>query len=219
MLICTISAFHLKLPSNVSHRLSFWKKFVNREFWDESGSKAGQWITALLMPELAVFWASKDYYDALKDYNFMKDKCDGWELKHSFFASMGGFVLDSHGEMLSGKMLYEANACLDKAVCRKLKYEISDKSKADVLSKSVAIVQITRFLLETLARAANALPISPLEYFTCAQVFCALLMYIFWFDKPHGVQEKIRLEMLNQNQDTETNRRVSKSNTKREFKY
>lgn len=71
--------------------------------------------------------------------------------------------------------------------------DISDKSKNDVLNKCIAVVQIGRFLLAMIARAAASLSISPLEYFTCAQVICALLVYVFWFDKPYDVQEPIRI--------------------------
>ena len=110
------------------------------------------------------------------------------------FARMKGFTLEDGDSVKSGRELLNRGATLTENRCKQLEFEIADKSKADVLSKTIAVVQITRFLLETIARAANALPISPLEYFTCAQVFCALFTYIYWFDKPHGVQEKIRLE-------------------------
>lgn len=234
MVICTISAVHIDLPFNTSHRLEFGEKLFTIDFWLEMARKVVIWSIALLMPEVAVFWASKDYFGALKDQAYMKTKFDSWTFKHSMFAIMKGFALrvdesrnrpsyqdrgdpddskrrnfkdlmvavtrrfrfseDGYKEVDSGRRLLGRGAVLNDKICEQLGHEISDKSKADVLTKLISIVQITRFLLETIARAANALPISPLEYFTCAQVFCALLMYIFWFDKPHGVQEKIRLE-------------------------
>lgn len=124
----------------------------------------------------------------------MKKNCAGWKFKHSTFARMKGFSLDIDDNINSGYQLLLQGAILDVDSCDRLGWEISDKSKADVLTKSIAIIQITRFLLEISARTASSLPISPLEYFTCAHVFYALTMYIYWFDKPCGVQEKIRLE-------------------------
>lgn len=195
MAICTISAMHFDLTNNTSHRLGFREKIVSREFWKAIGRKLGIWSAGLLMPEILANNACYDYYRALRDHAFMKTECENWTFKLSMFAGMNGFSLEDGDVIDSGRTLLRRGVILDADVCKRLEYEISDKSKADVLTKSIAIIQITRFLLEIIARAASSFPISPLEYFTCAQVFCALLMYVFWFDKPHGVQEKTRLRV------------------------
>lgn len=117
-----------------------------------------------------------------------------WTLQHSFFALMGGFTLEDGDCVGSGLELYERGAILTESACEKYTCEINDKAKADVLTKAIAILQITRLLLEEIDRACNGLPISPLEYFTCAQVFAALFMYAYWLEKPHGVRERIKVE-------------------------
>lgn len=149
------------------------------------------YMSGLLIPEVVVMGACGDYIEALEDFLYMEEY-DGWTLKHSFFVKMQGFYID--GQMVgSGRDLIKSGANLDKAKCEQLRRDIDDKSKADLLTKSIAVIQIIRFLLEMIARAATSLPLSPLEYFTCAQVVCALLTYIFWFDKPHNVREPLRL--------------------------
>ena len=192
MIICTVSAVHFDLPEDYSHRLPLWKKLRSGSFWKVSARKTFIILVGLVAPEFIVWWACGDYYEALRDYAFMKDKCDGWTLRHSFFAAMGGFKLTGvDAEPKTGRELFKSGAVLH---CEQLGYEISDKSKADILTKSLAIVQIVRFLLQVIARAYSSHPISPFEFFACQHVFCAIVLYIFWFDKPRGVQEKILLE-------------------------
>lgn len=155
------------------------------------------------MPEAVVAWACMDYYEVAKDYDVMNKKFERWTLKHSYFARMGGFVISAESTddkkkenepMRSGRQLLEQGAKLSEDICERLELEIIDKSKADFLTKALAITQITRFLFETIARGVGSLAVSPLEYFTSAHVLSALLMYIFWFHKPHGVMEKITLQ-------------------------
>lgn len=140
--------------------------------------------------------ACSDYLGAMTDFLCMEEY-EGWSLTHSFFARMKGLYVD--GERAeNGDDLVAMGIILDRETCEQLGRDIADKSKADFLTKSIAVIQITRFLLEMISRAAVSLPLSPLEYFTCAQVVCALLTYIFWFDKPHNVQEPLRLTKASQ---------------------
>lgn len=201
-IICTISVMHFNISARATHRLSFKEKLRSKDFWMETLRKVAYWLMCLLMPELLMMMSCGEYYDALWDCAFMQSKVPGWKLKHSFFAQMKGFTtakdlaIEKKEEIIrSGRELYRCGAALDEDSCKMYYYEICDKSKADVLAKSIAIIQISRFLLEAMARAANGLPISPLEYFTCAQVFCALFTYIYWFDKPIGVQERVRVKV------------------------
>lgn len=107
---------------------------------------------------------------------------------------MKGFTTEGGDRIKSGLELYEGGAILDDRACDRYYFEIDDKTKANVLTKVIAITQITRFLLGEIDRACNGLPISPLEYVTCAQVLVALFTYVYWFDKPYGVLGKIRVQ-------------------------
>lgn len=198
MAICAFTAMHFDVRDYDSTRNEHW---YSKLFWLAQLKRAQYWNLGLLMPEYIVFKACSQYYDALEDYNAMIEKHDSWTLKHSFFVKMGGFAIkgvEGSKDILNvayGLDLQHFTTITEKeGELERLKHEISDKSKSDVLAKSLAVLQISRFLLEIISRAASSLPISPLEYFTCAQVFCALLSYTFWFDKPHNVQVQIRVE-------------------------
>ena len=173
MVISSISAVHLNILSWSNEDLA-WRLFY--------------WTFGLLMPEYVVGFACYEYLCALIDLESVGDKSPHWTLKHSFFARMGGFEVD--GTVIKDSRKIVGISGID---WEQIGRDISDKSKKDVLGKSIAVIQIGRFLLAMIARAAGSLPISPLESFTCAQVVCALLMYTFWFDKPHNVQEPIRI--------------------------
>lgn len=194
IVICTVSAAHFDLPDNNAHRLSVLKRMRSRDFWREVWSKLVTYAIVFIAPEYFVWRSCGEYYSAVRDCAYVKSKFEGWTVKHSFFAAMKGFTLEGSDEPRTGRDLLAKGAKLDNNVCDRIGYEISDKSKADVLAKLLAVIQLTRFLLETFARALSSLPITSLEFFTCQHVVCTLMVYIFWLEKPRGVQEKISLE-------------------------
>lgn len=200
--ICTVSAIHLDLPRHKSQRLGFWERLGHIGFWKDTWASCFFVLTSLFSPQFMVLRASQEYFSAQEDCRYMVEQgYHGWTLKHSFFAIMGGFGAIYRGndgnmeicnvKFLSGRKLSEVGANLNEDVCKYIGYDIEDKATADLLTKLVAVFQITSFLIKTTARAAAALPISPLEYFTCAHVFCALMMYVFWLEKPRGAKEQI----------------------------
>ncbi|KAK6083511.1 hypothetical protein SCUP515_01762 [Seiridium cupressi] len=65
---------------------------------------------------------------------------------------------------------------------------IKDKSKADALAKSLAIMQAGWFVLQAITRQASGLMVTPLELSTLAHAVCALVVYYLWWDKPLDVQ-------------------------------
>lgn len=66
--------------------------------------------------------------------------------------------------------------------------DISDKSKGDILSKGIALVQIGWFLLQLVARSHENLAITELELTTAALAALNFAMYICWWDKPQDVR-------------------------------
>ena len=159
------------------------------------------WIIGIFAPELIVFWALEQFDDAQDDVTFMRSNgCPQWSYKLALFARMGGLRTRDGTVIESGKALYELDTSEGKTHIKRFDYvdlsgDIDDKSKANVLAKLLAVLQITRFLCGTIARAAERLPISPLEYITCTYVVCTLLIFAFWFYKPYNVQEPIRVEL------------------------
>ncbi len=71
--------------------------------------------------------------------------------------------------------------------------EIKDRSKGDVLSKAIAVFQMTSFILQLVARFVLELPITELELFTLALASLNGIIYFFWWDKPLRVEEPVSL--------------------------
>ena len=153
--------------------------------------KIAKWMLGVVMPEIFVLCAVSQYFRVLNDFLAMKAR-PGWTFKHSFFSDMGGLRLN--GQVYSsGHELVEHQADLNKETLDRICREIDDKSKAGILGKLFTISKIVFFSVQIITKAAHSLYISPLEYFTCAQVFCAFLMYIYWIGKPYDVDEPIEL--------------------------
>ena len=66
--------------------------------------------------------------------------------------------------------------------------EIDDRSKGDALSKGIALLQITWFIIQLIARRVQGLTITELELTTAALAGLNSVMYLFWWSKPLGVQ-------------------------------
>lgn len=66
--------------------------------------------------------------------------------------------------------------------------EINDKSKGDALSKGIALMQLSWFIVQIFARAAQGLEITELELTTAALAGLNGIMYFFWWSKPRDVR-------------------------------
>jgi hypothetical protein len=71
--------------------------------------------------------------------------------------------------------------------------EILDKGRGDFLSKAIAILQSIWFIVHCIARGVEGLALTELELITLALASLNGLMYYFWWDKPLGVMEPIRV--------------------------
>jgi len=77
---------------------------------------------------------------------------------------------------------------------RKISEEyIKDRSKSDILSKLIAILQTTWFILLCIARGQQKLTLTELELVTLALASLNAITYVFWWHKPLGVQIPIRI--------------------------
>lgn len=66
--------------------------------------------------------------------------------------------------------------------------EINDKSKGDALSKGIALLQLTWFIVQIISRAVRGLAITELELTTAALAGLNSVMYVFWWSKPRDVR-------------------------------
>ncbi|ESK85403.1 hypothetical protein Moror_5907 [Moniliophthora roreri MCA 2997] len=71
--------------------------------------------------------------------------------------------------------------------------EIKDKSHADFIAKSIALIQTTWFILQVAARAAEHLAITELEIITVGFALLNFGTYVFWWNKPLRVQYPVRV--------------------------
>ena len=71
--------------------------------------------------------------------------------------------------------------------------EIRDKSKGDVLSKCLFILQTGWFIVQCIARAIEHLPVTELELGTVAFATLNFVTYVFWWSKPLNVQRPYRV--------------------------
>jgi len=71
--------------------------------------------------------------------------------------------------------------------------DIKDRSKGDLLSKGIAILQTTWFILQCVARREQELALTELKLVTLALASLNATTYVFWWHKPLGVQEPVRI--------------------------
>jgi hypothetical protein len=64
---------------------------------------------------------------------------------------------------------------------------IEDKSKGDPLAKGFVIIQTSWFVLQSIARAVQHLPLTELELVTLAFASLNLVVYVLWWKKPLNV--------------------------------
>lgn len=112
----------------------------------------------------------------------------GWTRTHGFFAVMGGFMLCEQDKPPIVLDPTELESYLQSGEIDITEKEIRDKSRGDVLSKGLVVVQTGWFILQCIARCVEHLPITEIELVTLAFATLNLISYGLWWDKPLGVQ-------------------------------
>lgn len=129
-----------------------------------------------------------------------------WTMTHSYYVVMGGLVLTTESsstaqmpstvpriQSLSATFLAnivrKSPRFIDDLVPNLSKVEIKDKSKANGLGKLLVCCQASWFVIQSVARVCQGVPISLLELNTVAHSLCALLIYLLWWDKPFDIGE------------------------------
>ena len=147
---------------------------------------------ALIAPELVIMWAMRQLVSARKLAAQYKSEfiiCHkfrmncrlgslfpeyGWTTTHGFFAVMGGFMLFEDGREPRTLYPFRLEEYLKSGAIDITEAEIQDKSRGDMLSKGLVIVQTGWFVLQCIARRVEHLPITELELVTLA--FAALAL-------------------------------------------
>ncbi|KAK3939976.1 hypothetical protein QBC46DRAFT_354517 [Diplogelasinospora grovesii] len=171
---------HLNVPAKGE---SDWRVFLRRTRWG---------LVSIFAPDFLTLVAASQWESAKKSLQQMRQLSEAsqWGLEHSFYANSGGFVLqtpDTEPFPINGASLYYLVSKGYIALPSITREEIWDKSKADVFAKGLAILQGTWIIIQSIARAVQKLPLTPLELFTLAFVVSTTMSYYFWWRKPQHV--------------------------------
>jgi len=71
--------------------------------------------------------------------------------------------------------------------------EIEDKSKSDSLSKFIAIIQTSKFIIQCIVRWRQKLALTELELITLALASLNAITYTFWWAKPYDVKVPVKV--------------------------
>jgi hypothetical protein len=103
---------------------------------------------------------------------------------------MGGFVLYVDGESQATLTPRELHRLFSRGFVQMptiTEADIEDRSKGDVISKCVAILQLVWFIIQLIARYAQGLPVTLLEIDTLGVAALACIAYGFWWKKPKDI--------------------------------
>ncbi|KAG2129441.1 hypothetical protein DEU56DRAFT_860936 [Suillus clintonianus] len=114
-----------------------------------------------------------------------------WTQTHSFFVLMGGFMLYVDGEpfqTLSPDHLL--NLIRTRSICGPTltAKQIRDRSKGNVVSKGLILIQVSWFVLQLLSRAIYHLETTQFEVGTLAFAVLNFVTYALWWNKPLDVK-------------------------------
>ena len=91
--------------------------------------------------------------------------------------------------------------------------EIRDRSKGDVLSKGLVVIQTSWFILQCIARRIERLPITKLELVTLAFAALNFVTYALWWNKPLDVQCPVCVLKKQRKGKTEERKEADESST------
>ena len=194
-------------PNISASNESSWRIFLRRlelMFW------------AVFGPEMIITWALRQWSGARQLEKFYKggqmypiypqilnykiltlDR--GWTKTHGHFIQMGGFMLFK-GENPTGVLSPERFLLL--LIEGKIEFptvtveEIEDRSKADGLSKTIALGQTLWFVAQCLARRAQHFDLTLIELLTLSLAVLNGVMYFLWWNKPLDVRCPVRVYLL-----------------------
>ena len=186
---CTYVSVHPNVPSPNASQLTVFLTRIKLM------------ILALVAPEILLAWAARQSYVAHTIQKgqllYLTTKHSNSHLKkefkipkqHAFFLTMGGFV----GQIREGKTypLHKPDIVrlgLESTLRRVPEKEISSRSKADHISKAIAVLQLLWFIIQCIARKIQHLPTTSLELVTIAFGGISGVMYCVWWDKPMAVE-------------------------------
>ncbi|TFK59491.1 hypothetical protein BDN72DRAFT_883953 [Pluteus cervinus] len=176
---CVYRAVHQNIPDP---ELGFWGRL-----------RVTMKVTfyALIAPELIIWWAMRQWFGARYAATLMNgaEPRLNWTKVHGQFAQMGGFARKDDKRVLYPVTLWLLlrDGQIDIEELQLTEKEIQDKSKGDILSKTLVAFQTTWFVFECIARLQLGLPLIELEVVTLAFATLNIITYALWWYKPLNV--------------------------------
>jgi len=131
-----------------------------------------------------------------------------WTRTHGHFLCMGGFVVGNDEEAGNDGAiaLFAKNEVVSfesfKRLIEEDKFEVSiteqeieDKSKSDSLSKFIAILQTSKFIVQCIVRWRQKLALTELELITLALASLNAITFMFWWAKPYDVKVPVPVKV------------------------
>ncbi|KAI5836698.1 hypothetical protein DFP73DRAFT_361023 [Morchella snyderi] len=203
LVICIWTAIHDDVKIE---RLEGWeKKAIRITPFSRLLSKLQWMLYAFVAPENVIISAYSQWKEARKlqkEFCSLGGKRPGGKddilgLEGSFFVIMGGF---SSGPIeVDGTGYLDAEDFIslikDRGVPDSVNLRvIQDRGKADAIGKILAVIQAVSLLIQCLLRKIHGLPVTLLEFHVVIHVFCAIIIYGFWWSKPQNFTEPIPIE-------------------------
>ncbi|KAF9472928.1 hypothetical protein BDN70DRAFT_925431, partial [Pholiota conissans] len=129
-----------------------------------------------------------------------------WTVTHGFFLQMGGFMLSEDGKpihiLIDGSRPETPNELrlihnIKEGIInppRITEEDIQDRSKGDIISKTIIILQTTWFIVQCITRWSHRLPLIELEIVTLGFAMLNVITYALWWNKPQNVGRPVFLE-------------------------
>ena len=178
--LCTWTCLHLNVPAP---KEGIWWPIFRKFKW---------MVFTIFAPEFLLGLAAGQRLNARRTTdNLHAMGFTTWTPRHSFYANMGGFVLQPrestpfpiHGIHLVW-LIKEGYLTLPEIT----EEEIADKSKANLLNKSIVCLQTGWFVVQCLGRWHQKVPLTTLELATITYVWCTWGIYANWLKKPLDVE-------------------------------
>ncbi|KZP09472.1 hypothetical protein FIBSPDRAFT_239223 [Athelia psychrophila] len=128
--------------------------------------------------------------------HFPDDDLD-WTVTHGFLVLMGGFYYLDHGKDPRPLSPKEVEDCItDGSLDLPTKSQINDKSKSGAFARTVASLQTIWFVMQSLARPIQQLPLTLLEVATMAYTLTTVALHGFWWSKPLNISQPFRVRCV-----------------------
>ncbi|KAG1797308.1 uncharacterized protein HD556DRAFT_1233551 [Suillus plorans] len=158
--------------------------------------RLGMMILALITPELIVTWAMRQWFSARLLTRQFKESAYfnlyyTWTQMHSFLVLMAGFMLYVDGKPClvlrpDDILKLMRKGCIDFPTLTER--QIHDKSKGNVISKGLVMLQVAWFIMQLITCTIYRLEITQLKIGTLAFAVLNFLTYAVWWDKPLNMQ-------------------------------